>query len=115
MAWLSRGLFWLLRLGLLLACLLLLLLALYVSLGRELAPLLAEYRDEVQQEVQSQLGMPLRIGRLEGSWRALGPLLVAHDVDLGEAGNSIHLDRLTLEPDVLTGLLERRLKVSLLE
>ncbi len=115
MAWLARSFWWLLRLGLALACGFLLLLALYVSLGRELAPLLAEYRDEVQQEVQKLTGMPIRIGRLEGAWRGLGPLLVAHDVNIGSGASSIHLDRLSLEPNLLTGLLEQRLEVSLLE
>ena len=112
MAWLMRLINFLLRTGLWLVSLLLVLLALYVSLGRELMPLLAEYSDEVEQRAQVALGMPLKIGRLEGSWRDFSPLLVAHDVELGEGPGSIHLQTLRIKPDLLTGLLERRLEIQ---
>ena len=115
MAWLMRGLILLLRTGLWLCSLLLVLLALYVSLGRELMPLLAEYRVEVEREAGKAVGLPLRIGRLEGSWRDFGPLLVAHDVELGEGSTRVHLQTLRVKPDVITGLLERRLEISRIE
>lgn len=60
--------------------------ALYVSLGRQLVPLVAEYRTEVQEKAREALGEPLLIGSLEGRWRGMGPVLVAHDVMLGEGG-----------------------------
>lgn len=56
------------RWGLGLCALLLVLTALYVSLGRELTPLVAEYQAEVQAKAQEALGMPVQVGRLEGSW-----------------------------------------------
>ena len=112
MAWLTRLINFLLRTGLWLCSLLLVLLALYVSLGRELMPLLAEYRDEVEHQAQVALGMPLTIGRLEGSWRDFSPLLVAHDVELGEGAARIHLQTLRIKPNLLTGLLERRLEIQ---
>ncbi len=115
MAWLMRPLILLLRTGLWLGALLLVLLALYVSLGRELMPLLAEYQDEVEHEAQTALGMPLQIGRLEGSWRDFGPLLVAHDVELGEGPGRIYLQTLRIKPNLLTGLLERRLEIQRIE
>lgn len=105
----------LLRSVLLVFSMLVVLLALFVSMGRELAPLLAEYRTEVQQQAQAALGMPLRIGRLQGSWRNLGPLLVAHDVQLGEGARSIQLQQLRLAPDLLGSLMQRRLVVERVE
>ena len=115
MTWLMRLIAWPLRVVLWLGTLLLVLLALYVSLGRELMPLLGEYRQEVQQQVQSAIGMPLQIGTLEGSWRDFGPMLVAHDVVLGEGEGRIQLQTLRLKPDLLVGLFERRLKIQRVE
>ncbi len=115
MVWMIRLLNRLLRAVLSLGAMLLVLLALYVSLGRELMPLLAEYQAEVQKEAQALIGMPLRIGRLEGSWRGFGPLLVAHDVELGEGAERIYLQTLGIKPDVLVGLLERRLDIQRIE
>ncbi|SDT90215.1 TIGR02099 family protein [Pseudomonas pohangensis] len=115
MSWLSRlimilirGVLWSFTLSLVFA-------ALYVSLGRQLMPLLGEYRAEVEQRAQSALGMPLKIGRLEGSWRDFSPLLVAHDVELGEGTTKIHLQTLRVKPDLLIGLLERRMEIQRLE
>lgn len=115
MAWITRVLTLLLRAALSLGALLLVLLALYVSLGRELMPLLAEYQAEVQKQAQAAIGMPLRIGRLEGSWRDFGPLLVAHDVELGEGAERIYLQTLRIKPELLVGLLERRLEIQRIE
>src|SRR3546814_4933805 len=69
---------------------LLVLVALYVSLGRELAPLVAEYRAEVQTRASEALGIPVQIGSLDGSWSALAPILLAHDVMIGEGANALH-------------------------
>ena len=49
--------------------LVLVLLALYVSLGRQLVPLVAEYRQQLEDEAGKQLGIPVRIAELTGSWR----------------------------------------------
>ena len=114
-AWLMGFFNRLLRAGLFLGALLLVVLALYVSLGRELMPLLAEYRTEVEREVQAAIGMPLHIGRLEGSWRDFSPLLVAHDVELGEGAGRIYLQTLRLKLDPLRSLLGRRLEIQRLE
>lgn len=115
MGWLMRLINLLLRSGFWLGSLLLICLALYVSLGRELMPLLGEYRAEVEQKAQTALGMPVQIGRLEGSWRGFSPLLVAHDVVLGEGAAGIHLHTLRIKPDLLVGLLELRLEVQRVE
>ena len=68
------------RWGLGLCALVLVLMAVYVSLGRELAPVVAEYRAEVEAKAQQALGMPLRIGSLEGTWRGFAPIVLARDV-----------------------------------
>ena len=76
----------LLRWGLGLCAAVLVLAALYVSLGRELVPMVAEYRLELEDRASAQLGVPVRIGSLEGRWQGFAPLLVARDVRLGEEG-----------------------------
>ena len=106
--WLAR----LLRVGLTLCGLGLVLLALYVSLGRELTPLVAEYQTELEVRGQAALGMPLRIARLEGRWQGFAPVLVAHDVSLGEADSSLRLDQVRVIPDVLGSLLSMQLKIA---
>ncbi len=60
------------RWGLSICALILILAALYVSLGRQLTPLVAEYRVDVESRASTALGMPLSIGRLEGSWNQVG-------------------------------------------
>ena len=106
--WLAR----LLRIGLTLCGLGLVLLALYVSLGRELTPLVAEYQTELEVRGQAALGMPLRIARLEGRWKGFAPILVAHDVSLGEADSSLRLEQVRVIPDVLGSLLSLQLKFA---
>lgn len=81
----------LLRWGLGLCAAMLVLAALYVSLGRELVPLVAEYRLELEDRATAQLGVPVRIGRLEGHWQGFAPVLVAHDVHLGDEEQGLSL------------------------
>ncbi|MCY1398945.1 hypothetical protein D9M71_139910 [compost metagenome] len=103
------------RWGLELCALLVVLVGLYVSLGRELVPLVAEYRDEVQAKAEQALGMPLSIGSLEGRWSGLAPVLLVHDVMVGEGGSALRLDQVRLVPDIWASLLERQLRVAHLE
>ncbi|KQB53063.1 hypothetical protein AQS70_02465 [Pseudomonas endophytica] len=100
------------RWGLGLCALVLVLTALYVSLGRELTPLIAEYRAEVQTKAREALGMPLTIGSLEGSWKAMGPVLNAHDVMVGEGNNALRLDNVQVVPDVWGSLLHREVRLA---
>ncbi|MCQ4318415.1 TIGR02099 family protein [Stutzerimonas zhaodongensis] len=93
----------------------LMLLALYVSLGRLLVPLVAEYRVEVQEKAHELLDMPVALGRLEGHWEGFSPLIMAHDVMIGEADLAVRLDRLALVPDVVSSLLARKLQLSSVE
>src|SRR3990167_10079615 len=89
--------------------------ALYVSLGRELVPWVAEYRLEAEDRASAALAMPLRIGRLEGRWQGFAPLLIAHDVQLGEGASALRLDQVRLVPDVLASLSERKPRLAKLE
>ena len=89
--------------------------ALYVSLGRELVPLVAEYRLEAEDKVSAALGQPVSIGGLEGRWSAFSPLLIVHDIQLGEGAGAVHLDQVRVVPDVLASLMARQLRVARLE
>ncbi|WP_220802731.1 YhdP family protein [Pseudomonas sp. NCCP-436] len=104
----GRLLLVLLRAGLGLCAALLVLAALYVSLGRELVPLVAEYRLELERRASDELGLPVRIGRLEGRWQGFAPLLEAHDVVIGSAEDGLSLQRVQLKPDMLGSLLQRQ-------
>lgn len=90
---LTRILAALTRWGLGLCALVLVLMALYVSLGRELTPLVAEYRADIEDKASAALGMPLQIGELEGNWSGFAPILLAHDVMVGDGANALRLDR----------------------
>ena len=103
------------RWGLGLCALGLVLMALYVSLGRELTPLVAEYRAEVETKAASALGMPLHIGELEGTWRGFAPILLAHDVMVGEGANALRLDQVRAVPDLWATLLAREVRIAHLE
>lgn len=89
--------------------------ALYVSLGRELVPLVAEYRADAEIRAQQLLGMPLRIGELEGSWQRLSPVISVNHVEIGEEQDVLHLDRVRVVPDVLASLLEMKLHIARIE
>ena len=98
-----------------LCALLLVLIALYVSLGRELLPLVAEYRAEIETRARDALGMPLHIGRLEGRWNGLAPVLLAHDVMVGEGVSALHLDQVQVIPDLWASLRNREVRIAHLQ
>ncbi|MDU8486968.1 YhdP family protein [Pseudomonas syringae pv. actinidiae] len=103
------------RWGLSLCALILVLAALYVSLGRQLTPLVAEYRVDVETRASSALGIPLSIGSLEGSWSRFAPVLLAHDVMVGEGSSALRLDRVRVVPDLWASLLARQVRIAHLE
>lgn len=105
----------LLRILLGLCALVLVLLALYVSLGRQLVPLVAEYRQQLEDEAGKQLGIPVRIAELSGSWRGFEPLVVARDIQLGEDPQGLRLARVRVVPDLLGSLLARQARIASLE
>ncbi|TBV04089.1 YhdP family protein [Phytopseudomonas dryadis] len=79
--------------------------ALYVSLGRELAPLVAEYREEAEARASEALGLPVRIGALEGHWRGFSPWLIVRDLQLGDGADALRLQQVRVVPDLLASLL----------
>ncbi len=103
------------RWGLGLCALLLVLAAVYVSLGRELTPLVAEYRAEIEAKAQAAVGMPLRIGSLEGRWSGFAPVLLAHDVMVGEGNSALRLDQVEVVPDIWASLIAREVRLAHLE
>jgi uncharacterized protein (TIGR02099 family) len=112
---LTRILAALTRWGLGLCALALVLMALYVSLGRELTPLVAEYRAEVEAKAGAALGMPVHLGELEGNWSGFAPILLAHDVMVGEGANALRLDQVSAVPDVWASLLAREVRIAHLQ
>ena len=103
------------RWGLGLCALVLVLAAVYVSLGRELTPLVAEYRAEVEAKAQAAVDMPLQIGSLEGRWSGFAPVLLAHDVMVGEGSSALRLDQVEVVPDMWASLMAREVRIAHLE
>ena len=103
------------RWGLGISAVILVVTALYVSVGRELTPLIAEYRVELQNKAREALGMPLTIGSLEGSWSGMAPVLMAHDVMVGEGNHALRLDQVQVVPDVWSSLLHRDIRIAHLQ
>jgi len=103
------------RWGLGLCALLLVLAAVYVSLGRELTPLVAEYRGEIEAKARAAVDMPLSIGSLEGRWSGFAPVLLAHDVMVGEGSSALRLDQVQVVPDVWASLLAWEVRIAHLE
>jgi uncharacterized protein (TIGR02099 family) len=103
------------RWGLGLCALLLILLALYVSLGRQFIGLVAEYDAEVEAKASAALGMPVSIGSLEGRWSRLAPVILAHDVTVGQGASAVRLDQVRVLPDVWGSLLARAPRIEHLE
>ncbi|MFI8482598.1 YhdP family protein [Pseudomonas sp. NPDC078700] len=109
-SWLARVLRW--SLGL--CALVLIIMALLVSLGRLITPMVAEYRIQAEDQAQAALGMPVSIGSLEGSWHGLAPILVAHDVTLGDGADAVRLDQIRLIPDLVASAMAMQPRAKLL-
>jgi len=103
------------RWGLSLCALALVLIALYVSVGRQLAPMVAEYRADIESKAQAAVGMPVSIGRLEGSWSGFAPIFVARDVMVGQGSTSVRLDQVRAVPDLWASLKARQVRIARLE
>lgn len=78
-------------------------------------PLVAEYRGELQAQLATALGQELRIGALRGQWRGLAPQLLLEDLELRDGTEAVHLDRLSLQPDLLASLRARSLRIARIE
>jgi len=103
------------RWGLSLCALFVVLVALYVSVGRQLVPMVAEYRADVEVKAQAAVGMPVNIGRLEGSWSGFAPVFVARDVMIGQGAGTVRLDHVRAVPDLWASLKARQVRIARLE
>jgi uncharacterized protein YhdP len=110
---LTRILAALTRWGLGLCALVLVLMALYVSLGRELTPLVAEYRGESRQG-QRRFGHAAADRRAGRRWSGFAPILLAHDVMVGEGANACAWTGAAV-PDLWASLLAREVRIAHLE
>ncbi|GLK89231.1 YhdP family protein [Pseudomonas turukhanskensis] len=112
---LARSIATLTRWGLYLCATGLIVAALYVSVGRQLVPLVADYRLQAEDRLRDALGLPVSIGSLEGSWRGFAPLLVAHDVQVGEGPSALRLDQVRVVPDLLASIQGQQVRVGSIE
>lgn len=95
----------LVRWGLGACALCLIVLALYVSVGRQLLPMVSEYRPALAAKASEALGLPVEVGRLEGAWAGLAPVLTVHDVTLGSGQGAVHLDQVRVVPGLWRSLI----------
>ncbi|WP_426149803.1 YhdP family protein [Pseudomonas sp. DC3000-4b1] len=93
----------------------LILLALYVSLGRQLLPMVGDYQPALADKVSQALGLPVSIGRVEGSWVGLSPALVAQDLTLGTGPDALHLDRVRVVPALWRSLTTLKPQIDTLQ
>ena len=85
----------------------LLLTALYTSLGRQLIPLVETRHADIEQLLTEQLQQPVTIGRVQGGWRYVTPVLRLDNVQIGVTGSDLNIRRLQLELDVARTLYYR--------
>lgn len=91
----------------------LVLLALYVGLGRQLVGQVDRYRETLATQLTEQLGQPVRIGALRGSWEGLDPVIRVDNLRFMDANDptdrALTLRRLRVRPDVVGSLLAGQL------
>lgn len=82
-------------------------LALYTSLGRQLIPLVETYTPDIEQQLSQLTGQPVSVGQLQGDWNVLSPLVRLRDIQLGPAGDGLHIGYMEAELDVSASLFYR--------
>ncbi len=93
----------------------LLLTALLVSVGRYYLPLVANYSEPLARELTQRLGIQVRIGALNGEWRALGPVLAVERFELlpdPSRPPAVMLERAELSFDLIGSALARAPRFS---
>ena len=87
-----------------LALVVLVLIALYASLGRQYIGLVKNYQNELLSQISLRTGVQVSAESLDGRWSGLSPVLVAHNLTLGD-GQALRADRLKVELDFFASLL----------
>ena len=81
--------------------------ALYVSIGRILVGSLDSFRASITSFAIEQLKVPVRIGKLSGSWSYLNPTFNIQTLEIGEPANpSIRLGKVQFTLDSFYSLIE---------
>ena len=81
--------------------------ALYVSIGRILVGSLDSFRAPITSFAIEQLKVPVRIGKLSGSWSYLNPTFNIQALEIGEPANpSIRLGKVQFTLDSFYSLIE---------
>jgi uncharacterized protein (TIGR02099 family) len=65
-------------------------------LTRLATPLLSELRDDVAMLASETLGIPLSIGAIQARWHGIRPIIELRDVDIGDAPETVHAARVSL-------------------
>jgi uncharacterized protein (TIGR02099 family) len=65
-------------------------------LTRLATPLLSELRDGVATLASDTLGIPLTIGGIQARWHGMRPIIELRDVDIGDAPETVHAARVSL-------------------
>jgi len=82
-------------------------LSVYIMAGRVAMTFAGDWAEEVEALLTTTVGMPVRIGSLQGGWQGFGPSLTAGDVRLTGPGNEpvLSLSRVSLSLDMPASLL----------
>jgi len=93
----------------------LLLLAITLTAARLWVPTLGEYRSEVEGLASELLGKPVSIGRMDATWRGLGPVLKLRDVVISnpeQPGKRLAVDEIWLGLDIWKYAYEQTLQLN---
>ena len=83
-------------------------LALYTSLGRQLIPLIESLQPDIEQQISQALQQPVSIGRFKGDWRILSPIVLIHDVTLGDPDTGLKIGKVEAELDISATLFHQQ-------
>jgi uncharacterized protein (TIGR02099 family) len=89
--------------------------AVVLAAGRLWVPTLREYRAEVEALASEALQKTVTIGRMEGAWRGLSPVLKLRDISIAEPGQpaaALAIAEIRVGIDVKNYLHERRLSLE---
>ncbi|WP_159565533.1 AsmA2 domain-containing protein YhdP [Budvicia diplopodorum] len=87
---------------------LLVLLTLIVGSLRLALPNINQHREFVLDRAHDVTGIPMQIGRMDGSWEMFGPTLDLRDISLQTPAGNVDISRVTLALDVWQSLLHFR-------